>query len=76
MGTKKIAKRSTIVLQNRESQLYLKKEGEWTALVADAAHFEHIADASAFVLRSKLPILDIVMTFGDPKYDVRLRASA
>jgi hypothetical protein len=75
MGQNNVPKRSTIVLQSRESQLYLKKEGEWTSVVAEAAQFEHVADASAFARHAKLPILDIVMTFGDPRYDVRLRAS-
>lgn len=70
------APRATIVLQNRESQLYLKGEGLWTSTVEEAAQFEHIADASAFARTTKLSILDIVMSFGDPRYDVRLRASA
>jgi len=67
--------RSRIVLQSRESLLYLKGEDEWTSEVAEAAKFEHIADANTFARRSKLTRLDIVMSFGDPRYDVRLRAS-
>jgi hypothetical protein len=67
--------RASIVLQNRESLLYLTKDGKWTHDVAQATKFEHVADASSFALRSKLSLVDIVMTFGDPKYDVRLRAS-
>ena len=74
MGTNPISG-ALIVLQNRESHLYLKEVGQWTSVVEDAAKFEHIADASAFARHSKLSILDIVMSFGDPKYDVRLRAS-
>ena len=74
MGANAISK-ATIVLQSRESQLYLKGEGQWTPTVQEAVKFNHIADASAFACKSKLALLDIVMTFGDPKYDVRLRAS-
>ena len=73
--TTKANNRSKIVLQNRESLLYLKGEGQWTPHVAEASSFEHVADANAFVRHAKLPVLDIVMTFGDPRYDVRLRAS-
>jgi hypothetical protein len=67
--------RSKIVLQNRDSLLYLKSESQWTSLLEEARQFEHIADASAFARKTKLPVLDIVMSFGDPKYDVRLSAS-
>jgi hypothetical protein len=76
MGTTNLNPQAMIVLQSRESQLYLKGEGQWTPAVEDAAKFDHIADASAFARESKLSILDIVMSFGDPRYDVRLRASA
>jgi hypothetical protein len=75
MGTNETT-RATIVLQNRESLLYLKGDGQWTHAVEEATAFEHIADASAFARKAKLSILDIVMSFGDPRYDVRLRASA
>ncbi len=68
--------RSKIVLQNRDSLLYWKGEGQWTPHVDEAAQFEHIADASTFAQKSKLTVLDIVMNFGDPRYDVRLAASA
>jgi hypothetical protein len=68
--------RSKIVLQNRDSLLYWKGEGQWTPHVEEAVQFEHIADASAFAQKSKITVLDIVMNFGDPRYDVRLSASA
>lgn len=67
--------RASIVLQNRESLLYLTKDGKWTDDVSRATKFDHVADASSFAMRAKLSLMDIVMTFGDPKYDVRLRAS-
>jgi hypothetical protein len=67
--------RASIVLQNRESLLYLTKDGKWTDDVAQATKFDHIADASTFAVRANLSLVDIVMSFGDPKYDVRLRAS-
>ena len=68
--------RSKIVLQSRDSLLYWKGEGQWTPHVDEAKQFEHIADASAFAQKSKMPTVDIVMNFGDPRYDVRLNASS
>ena len=65
---------ASIVLQNRESLLYLTKDGEWTDDVSRATKFDHVADASSFAMSAKLALMDIVMTFGDPRYDVRLRA--
>ena len=67
--------RASIVLQNRESLLYLTEDGRWTDKISQATQFAHVADASAFALKSKVSLMDIVMTFGDPQYDVRLRAS-
>lgn len=64
------------MIQNRDSLLYWKGEGQWTPHVEEAAPFEHIADANAFARKSKIPVLDIVMNFGDPRYDVRLNASS
>lgn len=68
--------RAKIVLQNRLSLLYLKESGEWTPDLSEAVDFTHVMDASSFAHRSEPGNLDIVMTFGDPRYDVRLPASA
>ena len=67
--------RAKIVLQNRESLLYFNEKGQWTANLEEATRFEHVADANAFARKSKLTLVDIVMSFGDPRYDVRLAAS-
>jgi predicted lipid-binding transport protein (Tim44 family) len=66
--------KAKIVLQHRASNLYFKGNDEWTAHVNEAVQFDHIADANAFARRAKLLLHDIVMSFGDPKYDVRLNA--
>jgi hypothetical protein len=68
--------RSKIVLQNRDSLLYWKGEDQWTPHLDEAHQFAHIADANTFARKAKVAALDIVMSFGDPKYDVRLRAAA
>jgi len=67
--------RAKIVLQNRESLLYLNQDGKWTSNIEEATRFEHVADANSFARKSKLTLLDIVMSFGDPRYDVRMAAT-
>jgi len=73
-GDEKI--RAKIVLQNRESLLYFDQAGRWPSSVEEARQFDHVADANAFARESRLPLVDIVMSFGDPRYDVRLAATA
>jgi hypothetical protein len=68
--------RAKIVLQNRESLLYLQLDGKWTSDMEGAARFKHVTDASFFAREKKMEVLDIVMSFGDPRYDVRLPASS
>ncbi|HEX3798003.1 MAG TPA: hypothetical protein VH413_04815 [Verrucomicrobiae bacterium] len=68
--------RSKIVLQNRESLLYWKGEDQWTPNLDEAQPFAHIADANTYARKTDFAELDIVMSFGDPKYDVRLKAAA
>ncbi len=64
-----------IILQDRESLLYFKGNNEWTPDIDKAADFQQLVQAIEFVRTSKLPNLDAVMWFGDPKYDVRVLAS-
>jgi len=70
-----MASKAKIVLQHRESRLYLQAVEKWTADLAQAVAFEHVTDASAFARKHKAGSLDIVMCFGDPQYDVRLPAA-
>jgi hypothetical protein len=64
-----------IILQDRESLLYLKTADEWTTDIDLATDFQQLVQAIEFVRTSKLPNLDAIMWFGDPKYDVRVLAS-
>jgi hypothetical protein len=64
-----------IILQDRESFLYLKQTNEWTPAVEEATDFQHLTAAMDFVRLVRIPGLDVLMYFGDPRYDVRLRAS-
>ncbi len=64
-----------VVLQHRQSRLYLSETRAWTPDIAQAANFEQILAAIEFVRQNKHAHLDILMTFGEPRYDVRIAAS-
>jgi hypothetical protein len=62
-----------VVIQNTESGHYLKKSNEWAQQIKEAVVFEHILDASLYASKMRLMNYHIVMSFGDPRYDVRIR---
>jgi hypothetical protein len=65
-----------VLLQNRESLLYLQQPDQWTADVKQATNFEHIQTAREFARAAKLPNLDVVMFLGDDRhYSLRVPAS-
>jgi hypothetical protein len=64
-----------IFLQDRQSRLYLKSGSEWTAAMNKAASFRMVVSALDYALAVKAPHLDVLMHFGDPKYDVRLNVT-
>lgn len=64
-----------IILQNRKSRLYYKGANEWTSHIKDASDFQRVVKAFDYVYKSRLPSMDVVMHFGDPVYDVRLRVT-
>ena len=65
-----------VMLQDRESLKYFQDAGKWTGDPAQAADFVNFRKASEFASQSKLPNVDMIMTFGDPMLDVRIPASA
>jgi hypothetical protein len=67
--------KSRIILQDKGSLLYFQGPDAWIHDINAATNFEQVLAALEFVRRAKLANLDIVMSFGDPKYDVRLTAS-
>ena len=71
-----MAVRAKILLQHRKTLHYMTAEGQWTSEVANAAVFEHVADAGKFARQRPADAVDILMNFGDSQYDVRLPASA
>jgi hypothetical protein len=64
-----------VVLRSRASLLYYLAEGQWTSDIKAARDFKKVLTAAEFVHKSKLCQLDVVLHFGDPKYDVALLAS-
>lgn len=64
-----------IILQNNKSLLYYKSPKEWTPNIRDALEFPGVVTAFDYVNKSRLPSIDVLMHFGDPTYDVRLRVT-
>lgn len=64
-----------VVLQNYKSLLYLKSAKEWTSHIKDALDFQLIISAVDHVNTSKLQCMDVLMHFGDPADDLRLRVT-
>jgi hypothetical protein len=64
-----------VILQNRRTRLYFRGSNEWTPDIAQAANFEQVIAALEFVRQSKHAHLDILMSFGEPRYDVRITAT-
>ena len=62
------------VIQDRESNLYFKMPGEWTAEIGEATDFKQMLVALDSAQQTGRQTLDILMTFGEPKYDVRIAA--
>jgi hypothetical protein len=65
-----------ILLQHRISRQYLSARNDWTPDPKNARNFAQIVSAIDFVSAGRLADLDVVMYFGDPRYDIRLPASA
>ena len=64
-----------IVLQDRKSLLYFKSADDWTANVAEAYDFRQLMVAMDFVRTARISNLDVLLSFANPEYDVRLCAS-
>jgi hypothetical protein len=64
-----------ILLQDRKSQLYFKGANDWTADINNASDFLQVIKALDYARATRLPNLDALMHFEDPKYDIRISAS-
>lgn len=61
-----------IILQDQHSRRYFKAGNGWTAEIDDAMDFHQVVLAIDFARGLKLAHLNLLMYFGDPRYDVRL----
>jgi hypothetical protein len=64
-----------ILLQDRDSRLYLQALQQWTSKREEALDFQNSARASGFVLQERIPNIDIILSFPDSQYDVRIPCS-
>ena len=64
-----------VVIQDRSSRLYLQNQDRWTVELSHAENFQDTRQATLFASKSGLRNLDVLLNFGDPKYDLRLTAT-
>jgi hypothetical protein len=62
-----------ILLQKRELHLYAGKGSTWTPEVKEATQFDSVLEALSFARSVPDPGLDVLMDFGNPKFDIRLK---
>ena len=62
-----------IVLQKRDSRLYARKADDWTPEITQAAQFNSVLEAVNFARTVKDTGLDVLMDFGNPSLDIRLK---
>jgi len=67
--------KTRVLVRDRITGLYLKQLGSWTQDEAKAAGFSCSATAFHFCLRHELTTAQIVLRFGDERYDLRFSVS-
>jgi hypothetical protein len=61
-----------ILIQHRMTGLYFKGLGSWTQFESEAFHFSSSTTALLFCVRHRLSLTQIVMKFGEQRYDIQL----
>lgn len=64
--------KANIVIQHRVNGLFLKALGSWTKAENEAYSFSSSTTALLFCLRHQLSLTQIVMKFGEDRYDIQL----
>lgn len=70
-----MAKRMRVLVQDCRTDLYFKGSGVWTANPDEANDFGHVPNATEFLLETKALQADIILYFGHPDYDLRLKGT-
>ena len=62
-----------VLLQQKNSGLYLKREGDWTGNPNEADDFRSSAQAIDYCVRNRLAGLQLVLKFPEQHLDIVLR---
>ncbi|MDB6022261.1 MAG: hypothetical protein JWQ04_2118 [Pedosphaera sp.] len=65
-----------VVIQSRKTQLYFQAWDAWTDEIYLAKNFVHVVDACLFASKSGMRQCEVIMSFGDPMYDLRINVPA
>jgi len=65
-----------VVLQQIATKLYFQGEGKWTVDAGEACNFGSSLKAIDYCLSQKMTGVEVVLKFSEPKYDIRLNATA
>ncbi len=66
--------RARVVIRKRDSLLYFQGEGRWTSDINKAVDFGRLLLAREMARQIKHEGLEIIMNFGEPKYDLQFEA--
>jgi hypothetical protein len=61
-----------VLIRNAQSGLFFRDSQSWTAARMEARDFNHTADAIEFAAEAGLHNVEVVFSFDDPQYDLRL----
>ena len=65
-----------VLLQQKNSGLFLKKEGVWTGNAAEASDFVSSSQAIDYCVSHHLSDLQLVLKFDEQNYDIVLEMAA
>ncbi|MDB6018361.1 MAG: hypothetical protein JWR19_2850 [Pedosphaera sp.] len=60
------------LVQHKATRLYYQSPGRWTSSLTEAIHFQDMLSAAHLCRQQHLDQVELVLNFGQPKYDIRL----
>lgn len=67
--------KTRVLIQHRVTGLYFKALGSWTQFEPEAFQFSSSTSALLYCLKHRLTTTQIVMKFGEQRYDIQLPVS-
>ncbi|EEF61605.1 hypothetical protein [Pedosphaera parvula] len=64
-----------VLVQDCQTELYFSGSDSWTSDPEEAIDFGHVPRAAEFLLESRGLQADIILHFGHPAYDLRLKGT-